>query len=30
MNGKTWHWCAHCTRWSTTHGTAGHTGPKTN
>ena len=26
-NGKTWHWCAHCNRWSTSHGTATHTGP---
>lgn len=28
--GQPWHWCAHCGRWSTTHGTAGHTGPKPN
>ena len=25
---KPFHWCAECHRWSTTHGTAGHTGPK--
>lgn len=30
MRGKTWHWCAHCGRWSTTHGTKDHTGPKSN
>lgn len=24
--GRTWHWCAKCSRWSTTHGTDGHTG----
>ena len=28
-NGKPFHWCAHCERWSTTHGTAGHTNEKT-
>ena len=26
MQGRTWHWCAKCSRWSTTHGTDGHTG----
>ena len=25
---KLFHWCAECNRWSTTHGTAEHTGPK--
>ncbi len=25
-NGRTFHWCAKCRRWSSTHGTAGHTG----
>ena len=24
-NGKPLHWCAHCGRWTSTHGTAGHT-----
>jgi len=24
VNGKTWHWCEKCTRWSTTHGTSTH------
>eukprot|EP00978_Attheya_sp_CCMP212_P031573 scaffold119933_cov29-Attheya_sp.AAC.2 len=27
-NGKTFHWCDHCKRFSTTHGTATHTGGK--
>ena len=27
-NGKTFHWCDHCKRFSTTHGTASHTGGK--
>ena len=26
VNGKTFHWCAKCNCWSTTHGTATHTG----
>ena len=28
-NGKTFHWCAHCGRWSTTHGTLQHKNPMT-
>jgi Zinc knuckle len=28
VEGKGYHWCQHCKRWSTTHGTAGHNGPK--
>jgi hypothetical protein len=28
VEGKGYHWCQHCKRWSTTHGTAGHTRPK--
>ena len=27
QDGRTWRWCAKCGRWSTTHGTAQHTGP---
>ena len=27
--GKTYHWCAHCGRWSTTHGTKDHQNEKT-
>lgn len=27
MIGKTWHWCAKCRRWSTTHNTEQHTSP---
>ena len=26
--GRTYHWCDHCGRWSTTHSTATHTGKK--
>jgi len=22
VNGKTWHWCGGCSKWSTTHGMA--------
>lgn len=25
IDGRDWHWCSHCGRWSTTHGTDGHT-----
>ena len=28
-SGKVFHWCAHCGRWSTTHGTNGHINEKT-
>jgi len=28
VNGKSWKWCTHCTKWSTTHGTGGHQGTK--
>ena len=28
QEGRTWHWCATCSRWSTTHGTQGHTSGK--
>ena len=28
VHGKDFHWCSHCNRWSTSHGTDGHTGPK--
>lgn len=27
VNDKTWHWCAKCDRWSTTHGTNEHKSP---
>ena len=32
QDGRTWHWCAKCSRWSTTHGTPEHTSgkPKTD
>jgi hypothetical protein len=29
VEGKTWRWCETCARWSTTHGTAEHTGGTT-
>ena len=28
QEGHTWHWCATCSRWSTTHSTQGHTSSK--
>ena len=28
VDGKLWKWCAHCSRWTLTHSTATHTGPK--
>ena len=28
-NGKRFYWCAHCERWTGTHGTSGHTNDKT-
>ena len=27
VDGKTWHWCAHCGFWHLSHGTAGHKYP---
>ena len=30
VNGKTFHWCATCKRWTTTHSTETHTGAKKN